>query len=45
MNFMLKLISFIIIIKNLIVIIQACGCGTIVPNDPFDPLGKWHQRV
>jgi len=22
----------------------ACNCGTYVPQDPFDPLGPWHQR-
>lgn len=24
----------------------SCGCGNAqLPQDPFDPLGPWHQRV
>lgn len=24
--------------------VLSCGCGPQLPQDPFDPLGAWHQR-
>lgn len=45
MNSLCKLTTATILFGFLFSIAQSCSCGTMVPQDPFDPLGKWHQRV
>lgn len=41
----MALLLFSSIICATIAVITSCNCGPKLPQDPFDPLGDWHQRV
>ncbi|KAI1711975.1 OV39 antigen [Ditylenchus destructor] len=40
----MALLLFSSIICATIAVITSCNCGPKLPQDPFDPLGDWHQR-